>query len=134
MEEYKRLSENHRRVISSALSTIESQIAEIEDILLNPKNGIFHDMRINISGEETERILRIIPPAREILLRLREKYHLHRQMRDQKRIVIVNGIFMRDLMHDLTPEGLAGYGKFNTESDREWRSDVGQLINLIDKI
>lgn len=129
-----KLTENHRRSLTSALVMIEQMLAEMEDAIVNLREGCCYAVENDISSESASHNLAVIREAREKLCMLAGKYGVGKYNQSLRKIINAKKTRIWEILSDIKSRKSKGFGEFPKELVKEYDSDVEELLAVTEKI
>lgn len=129
-----KLTENHRRSLTSALIMIEQMLAEMEDSIVHRREGCCFAVDNDISSEIARHNLEVIREAREKLCMLAAKYGTWKYNQSLRKILNAKKTRIWEILSDIKSRKSRGFGEFPKEIVREYDSDVEELLSVTEKI
>lgn len=129
-----KLTENHRRSLTSALIMIEQMLAEMEDSIVHRREGCCFAADNDISSETARHNLEVIREAREKLCMLAAKYGAGKYNQSLRKIINAKKTRIWEILSDIKSGKSKGFGEFPKEIVREYDSDVEVLLSVTEKI
>lgn len=129
-----KLTENHRRSLTSALMMVEQMMIEMKDALLISYDACCLEIEKDISEKDKNYDLEIINKALEQICKLADKYETEKRKQSLKRIVNAKKTKSWEILCDMKSRKQKGFGEFPKELIKEYDSDIEELLIIIEKI
>jgi hypothetical protein len=129
-----RLSENHRRSLSSALMIVEQMLIEMEELMVIRKNSCCFKITDDIEPEDRDHNLEIIGKAREQICKLAEKYGANKQNQSLSRSLNAKKTKVWEILCDIKAKKQKGFGEFPKDLIKDYDSDIEYIMTITDKI
>ena len=133
-KEKNKLSENHRRSLTSTLMIVEQLLIEIEDIIKSPHSACCQELNFDIQKDSATHNLEVIAEARKVICNLTEKYGTGKSIQSLQRIIDVKKTRIWEILCDSRAKKLKGFGDFPQELIKEFDNDINALLNITTKI
>lgn len=129
-----KLTENHRRSLTSALLTVEQMLFDLESVLNTKTEGCCYEVKKDIDDETICRNLEVIKDARKKLCQLASKYDTKKYSQSLKKIVNAKKNRMWEILMDMKPKKQKGFGEFPKEIAKEFDRDIEELLEITERI
>jgi hypothetical protein len=129
-----KLTENHRRSLTSALMMVEQMMFEMKDSLLTSYNTCCLEIEKDVSEKDKNYDLEIINKALEQICKLADKYEIEKRKQSLKRIVNAKKTKSWEILCDMKSRKQKGFGEFPKELTKEYDNDIEELLIIIEKI
>jgi len=129
-----KLTENHRRSLTSALMMVEQMMIEMKDALSISYDACCLEIEKDISEKDKNFDLEIINKALEQICKLADKYEIEKRKQSLKRIVNAKKTKSWEILCDMKSRKQKGFGEFPKELVKEYDNDIERLLAIIEKI
>lgn len=126
------VSENHRRVLSARLRTLEESALALLDLFEAVDNAFTE--RDALPEERKADVRRLVGTLRSRIEEIKTDLELERTRLEAKRYANAVVVAMSVNVEELHPNYLKGYGKVPEDLARYLRSEVNQLLGLLREI
>jgi hypothetical protein len=125
------INQNHMRVMTVSLYTLEKSIERIEGILTtNHKNRITYEVSDPLDAEVQDALLQDLGRMRNIIGSLKEKLNLKPRKESMTRNLWVEAINIWEALREMGNDDLDRYGKTPKELSDVWTPKVKELIEI----
>ena len=129
-----RLTENHRRSLTSALVMVEQMLIEVADFMIDKKNACSFEIKDDISIEDKNHNLKITGEALEQICKLAEKYETNKSHQSLRKIINAKKTRIWEILSDMRSKKQKGFGEFPKELVKEYDNDIDSLMIITDNI
>jgi hypothetical protein len=129
-----KLTDNHRRSLTSALMMVEQMMIEMKDALLISYDACCLEIEKDICEKDKNFDLEIINKALEQICKLADKYEIEKRKQSLKRIVNAKKTKSWEILCDMKSRKQKAFGEFPKELVKEYDNDIERLLAIIEKI
>ena len=129
-----KLTENHKRSLTSALTIIEQMLFDLEISLTCQQKGCCYEVEKDLSDEIIQKNMEVINDARKSLCLLATKYDAGKFKQSLRKIINAKRTRIWEVLMDMKPKKQKGFGEFPPELANEFNHDIEFLLSVTEKI
>ncbi len=129
-----KLSENHKRSLTSALTIIEKMLFDLEISLTCQQKGCCYEVEKDMSDEIIQKNMEVINEVRKNLCLLATKYGTGKSRQSLRKVVNTIKTRIWEILMDMRPGKQKGFGEFPAELADEYSRDIDYLLSITEKI
>jgi len=128
------LSENHRRVLSSAFYMIEKTLSELDSEIRQSERTTIVKKAADLSENEQKKYVDNFKTIIALVRRLSEKYNLSLADCTLRQKILSGKMIMWEILCETNANKLEQYGAISKNIGREIDLDITNLMELIERI
>lgn len=129
-----KLSDNHKRSLSSTLIVVEQLLFELREVMDNSNQTCCYELIKDIDYETREYNNKVISEALELICSLKEKYSTDKTTQSLKRIVDAKKTKIWETLHNSKSRRMKGFGEFPQKIVKEYDNDLDHLISITENL